>query len=202
VATTSIQITGEVIAKYSPLPVGRPKPGSTVFIQDAEGEPVSEDDRGEIIIAGPNVSVGYVRRPDLTGRAFFVHGGQRAYRSGDRGHYHDGLLFFDGRMDFQIKLHGYRIEIGDIEANLQALPSIQDAVVLPFMKNDQADHLVAFVILKEKPASDFEAMRQIKRELAERLPEYMVPRRFVFVAAFPTTPNGKVNRPKLAESLK
>ena len=201
VATTSIRITPEVIAAYSPLPVGRPKPGSTIAIHDPQGNPVAAGQRGEIIIAGANVSPGYIRRPDLTAQAFFELGGQRAYHTGDSGHFQDDLLFFDGRMDFQIKLHGYRIEIGDVEANLHALPDVQDAVVLPSMKNGQADHLVAFIILKEKTKSDFETMRQLKSELAGRVPDYMIPRRFVFLNEFPSTTNGKVNRRKLAEMI-
>ena len=201
VATTSIVITAEVLEKYSPLPVGRAKPGSTVAIHDAQGELAAAGQRGEIIIAGPNVSLGYIRRPDLTSHAFFELAGQRAYHTGDSGHYLDDLLFFDGRMDFQIKLHGYRIEIGDVEANLHALPEVQDAVVLPAMKNELADHLVAFIILKQRTKSDYETMQQLKKELAGRVPEYMVPRKFIFLAEFPATTNGKVNRRKLAEML-
>jgi D-alanine--poly(phosphoribitol) ligase subunit 1 len=105
-------------------------------------------------------------------------------------------------MDFQIKLHGYRIETGDIEANLHALDNVQDAVVIPAMKNGQADHLVAFIIFKEKPVeSDFGSMKQMKKALGERLPEYMVPRRFIFLPEFPITTNGKADRRKLAEKI-
>jgi D-alanine--poly(phosphoribitol) ligase subunit 1 len=114
----------------------------------------------------------------------------------------DGLIFFDGRMDFQIKLNGYRIEIGDIESNLHTLPNVQDAVVLLAMKNERADYLAAFVILKQRPEqTDFELMREMKRQLAERLPDYMLPRKFIFLSEFPITPNGKVDRQKLAETL-
>jgi len=202
VATTSIQVTAEVLAKYRPLPVGRPKPGTTVLIQDAEGNPVPDGDKGQVIIVGPNVSTGYLHRSDLSLRSFFEHNGQRAYRTGDWGHYDDDLLFFDGRMDSQIKLRGYRIEIGDVEANLAALPGVRDAVVVPSEDKGRVDHLVAFVILREKPSSDFEAMRRLKTMLSGRLPDYMVPRRFVFVSEFPMTDNGKVSRQALANSLK
>ena len=72
-------------------------------------------------------------------------------------------MFFDGRIDFQIKLHGYRIEIGDIENNLHGLPNVRDAVVIPVMKNNKADHLAAFVILKERMSkSDYEITRALK----------------------------------------
>ena len=201
VATTSIRITEEVIAKYSPLPVGRAKPNSLVQVHDPDGRPVPDGERGEVIIAGENVSTGYIHRADLTSRAFFKINNYRAYRTGDSGHYADGWLFFDGRMDFQIKLAGYRIEIGDIEANLHALENVQDAVVIPALKNERADHLVAFVILKQKTDDDFATMKQMKQRLSERLPEYMLPRRFIFLSEFPLTPNGKADRRKLAEKI-
>ncbi len=202
VATTSVQITKEIIAKYNPLPIGYPMPGTQILIHNKEGKPVAAGERGEIIINGPNVSIGYINRPDLTAKAFFAIDGQRAYHTGDWGRCQDGMVFYDGRIDFQIKLHGYRIEIGDIEANLHVLPNVQDAVVVPVMKEERADHLVAFVILKNRTgASDFEIMQELKRQLAERVPEYMVPRKFVFPAEFPITTNGKADRRKLAETL-
>jgi D-alanine--poly(phosphoribitol) ligase subunit 1 len=202
VATTSIRITEEVLAKYQPLPVGRAKPGTRVEVHARDGGPVPGGERGEIIIAGPNVSIGYVNHPGSAPNPFFELDGQRAYRTGDLGHIQNDLIFFDGRIDLQIKLNGYRIEIGDIEANLHALPDVQDAVVLLVLKNARADHLAAFVILKDaKSASEYETMRELKRQLAERLPEYMMPRKFVFLPAFPTTPNGKTDRKKLAETL-
>jgi D-alanine--poly(phosphoribitol) ligase subunit 1 len=202
VATSSIHIDQEVIKRYSPLPVGKPKPDSEIHILN-DGVEAQSGERGEIVIAGPNVSVGYIHRPDLTSRAFYQLNKMRAYRTGDLGHYQDGLLFFDGRIDFQIKLHGYRIEVGDIENNLHALPNVRDAVVIPVMKNNKADYLATFVILKERMnKSDFEITRALKRELNGRLPDYMIPRKFIFVNQFPMTNNGKADRRKLSEGLK
>ena len=203
VATTSIRITREVLALWNPLPVGAAMPGTRVEIRDDDGAPVPPGERGEIIIAGANVSPGYLGRADLTARAFFDEpDGARAYRTGDWGRDRDGLIFFEGRRDEQIKLHGYRIELGDLEANLRALPGIADAVVLPVVKAGAVDSLAAFVILSvEKSGSDFEVAARLKRELAERLPAYMVPRKFHFLDAFPMTPNGKADRRKLAERL-
>ena len=202
VATTSVQITKEIIEKYNPLPIGYPMPGTQILIHDKAGESVSDGERGEIIIAGPNVSPGYINRPDLTERAFFIFNGQPAYHTGDWGRYKDGLIFYEGRIDFQIKLHGYRIELGDIEANLNVLSNVQDAVVVPVMKEERTDYLVAFVILKNKTdASDFEIMQEMKKELATRVPDYMIPRRFIFLKEFPMTSNGKADRRKLLENL-
>lgn len=201
VATTSIRVDQDVLTRYSPLPVGRPKPNSQIRIFN-NGNPLEGQERGEIVIAGENVSIGYINRLDLTLRAFFEMDGMRAYRTGDLGHFQDGLLFFDGRIDFQIKLHGYRIEIGDVENNLRALSVVRDAAVMPAIKNGKAEYLAAFIILKNRPAeTNFEITRILKRELGERLPDYMIPRKFIFLQQFPMTANGKTDRRKLGEQL-
>jgi D-alanine--poly(phosphoribitol) ligase subunit 1 len=203
VATTSVRVDRQVLDDYSPLPVGYPKPDSPIYILGPDGSRSGEGERGEIVISGPNVSPGYINRPELTRRAFFEMDGQPAYHTGDLGHFDNRLLFFDGRMDNQVKLHGYRIEIGDIEANLRMCDNIQDAVILPAVKNGVPDFLAAFVILKQRPDgnTDYEITRQLKRELGQRLPAYMVPRRFYFLPEFPMTPNGKADRRKLAERM-
>ncbi len=202
VATTSVRIDHTILEKYSPLPVGRPMPGTEVFVSDENREILPENKRGEIIIAGPNVSPGYLARPDLTANAFFQHGNQRAYRTGDLGRLRDNLLFFEGRIDQQIKLSGYRIELGDVEANLRALALVRDAVVIPVIKDAEAKSLAAFVVLSARnEPSDFELAHMIRKQLGERLPAYMLPRKFVFLDAFPMTANGKADRARLAESL-
>ncbi len=242
-ATTSVRVDREILEKYSPLPVGRAKPDTIVAVLDEDGRPPAPGERGEIIIAGPNVSPGYLGRPDLTARAFLpwvparpdlplqppapaasVARGTgsgpgcalRAYRTGDWGRYQDGLLFFEGRMDSQVKMRGYRIELGDVEANLRALPGVRDAVVLPVAKGGRVESLAAFVVLASSgvpggqdgqgdaaPAGfdEFTLGRRLRRLLGERLPAYMLPRRFLFRAALPMTPNGKADRRRLAAEL-
>jgi D-alanine--poly(phosphoribitol) ligase subunit 1 len=203
VATTSIRVTPDVLAKHAPLPVGYVMPGTRIAILDENRAPVSEGERGEIVIIGPNVSPGYLGRADLTEKAFFATDGTSAYRTGDWGRTRDGLIFFEGRMDGQIKLHGYRIELGDIESHLRNLPQISDAVVLVAEKNGKPDSLAGFVVLRERgTGSDFDISLQFKKLLGERLPTYMVPRKFWFLDAFPMTANGKADRRKLAELLR
>ena len=202
VATTSVRITREVVKKWSPLPVGVAMPGTRVVILGENGERVPEGERGEIVIAGPNVSPGYLGRADLTAKAFFDYGGAPAYRTGDWGRERETQIFFEGRMDSQVKVNGYRIELGDLEANLRALPEIADAVVLPVEKLGRIDALAAIVVLAvEKTGSDFAFTSQLKARLGERLPAYMIPRKFLYVDAFPMTANGKADRRKLAELL-
>ncbi|MFN8486535.1 MAG: D-alanine--poly(phosphoribitol) ligase subunit DltA [Caldilineaceae bacterium] len=207
VATTSVRIDASLIRQYPMLPVGYGKPNVQILIQNETGQAVPSGERGEIVIAGTNVSPGYLGRPDLTARAFFTYQGQRAYRTGDVGYLHDGLLFFERRADQQVKLHGYRIELGDVEANLCALPNVRGAAVLPVRKQGKVDALAAFVILNEfsldgQPApSEFERSLALRTALAERLPSYMLPRKFYFLEAFPMTVNGKIDRSKLAATF-
>src|SRR5882724_5720312 len=202
VATTSIHVDAAILEKYSPLPVGRVMPGTKIFIVDENGAELPANERGEIIITGPNVSPGYAGRSDLTARAFFEYCGQRAYKTGDLGCFRDGLLFFEGRIDEQIKLSGYRIELGDVEANLRALPTVRDAVVVPVKKSGAAQSLTAFVtLLARNETSDFKLAHNLRSQLGERLPVYMLPRKFVFLDALPITANGKVDRAALARSL-
>jgi D-alanine--poly(phosphoribitol) ligase subunit 1 len=202
VATTSIRIDAGILERYSPLPVGHAMPGTEILIVNGNREVLPANVRGEIIIAGPNVSPGYLARPDLTAEVFFQYRGQRAYRTGDFGRFRDNLLFFEGRMDEQIKLSGYRIELGDVEANLRALAIVRDAVVIPVIKDGTFPSLAAFVVLAARDdASHFNLSHGIRAQLSERLPAYMLPRKFVFLDAFPMTANGKIDRSSLAKSL-
>jgi len=202
VATTSIHVDAAILEKYSTLPVGRVMPGAKIFIVDENGAELPANERGEIIITGPNVSPGYAGRSDLTARAFFEYHGLRAYKTGDLGCFRDNLLFFEGRIDEQIKLSGYRIELGDVEANLCALPTVRDAVVVPVIKSGAAQSLTAFVtLLARNETSDFKLAHNLRSLLSERLPVYMLPRKFIFLDTFPMTANGKVDRAALARSL-
>ena len=203
VVTTSVQVTADLLAQHAVLPIGYPKPGTAVFVTAEAGlEPLADGERGEIVIAGDNVSPGYLGRPDLTALRFADYHGQRAYLTGDIGHVENGLVFFDGRRDHQVKLHGYRVELGDVEANLCALEGIHDAVVLPVLRNGEVDSLAAFVITQsEAPGSDTTGSLWLRARLGDRVPSYMLPRTVHFLDRFPMTANGKVDRRKLAESL-
>jgi len=200
VATTSVRVDHAILRRYPSLPVGRAAPGTRVLVVDDAFQPVPDGERGEIVIVGPNVSPGYLHRPELTRDVFRLLDGDRAYRTGDWGHYEDGWLFFDGRRDGQIKLHGHRIELGDVETHLAALPGVLAAVVVPVYRNGQPNSLVGFVVAGnnvEEPEVSFG--KALKRGLRRSVPEYMVPRRIRRLDAFPMTPNGKVDRHRLTE---
>ena len=203
VAMTSIRIDRAVLEKYPALPVGFPMPGGRAEIRDEAGAMLPAGEAGEIVIHGANVSIGYLGRPDLTEKVFATRDGVRTYRTGDWGQLDaDGLLFVTGRMDGQIKLNGYRIELGDIEAHLRALPAVGDAVVLPVRATGTPDLLAAFVVPAARDgSSDLEFMLALRAALAERLPAYMIPKKFRFLESFPMTANGKSDRRQLAALL-
>jgi D-alanine--poly(phosphoribitol) ligase subunit 1 len=203
VACTSIRIDRAVLARHNPLPIGRPMPGTRLLAVDAAGQVVPDGARGELVIAGPNVSPGYLGRPDLTERAFATLDGAQAYRTGDWGRWQDGLLFWEGRLDDQVKVAGHRIELGDVEANLRALPGVRDAAALVLRRPGRPEALAAAVIPAgdDRPAERAALARALAERLAERLPAYMLPRKLVVLDAFPLTPNGKIDRRALAERL-
>ena len=201
VATTSIRIDRATVERGSPLPVGVPMPASRVECVDESLRPVPAGKRGEIVIIGPNVSVGYLNRPDLSERAFFECDGMRGYRTGDWGRFENGLLYCEGRMDSQIKLHGYRIELGEIETQLRSAPGVRDAVVVPSLRDGRPSSLTAAVLVDPMPADARTEAETLRRLLAERLPTYMVPRHVRFLTTFPMTPNGKADRTAIARAI-
>ena len=203
VATTSIRVTHDVLARHSVLPVGRTKPGTTIRITaDGSLDALPDGDAGEIVIAGDNVSPGYVGDPVLTCRKFQRMDGMPAYRTGDLGRMEDGLLFFHGRRDDQIKLRGHRIELGDVEASLCAIQGVSAAVVLPMTRNGAVDALAAFVIASGRADEPEPArLRWLRGEVQRHLPRYMHPRTMHFVDRFPMTANGKIDRRELLARL-
>lgn len=195
VAVTHVAITPSVLQAHPVLPVGRPKPGCTLTIRDADGADVAPGTSGEIWIHGDTVSAGYLGRPDLTAVAFAPDRGAPTYRTGDLGRLVDGMLFFEGRADHQIKLHGYRIELGDIEAQLARLDAVDAVVVLPRGPAGALTHLEAVVRLADAEAPrSLTTTLALRRRLGELLPAYMIPKTFTYVDAFPRTTNGKVDR--------
>lgn len=204
VAVTEVCVTADINAQYNPLPVGRPKPGTTIKILDGDRE-VADGEKGEIVIFGNTVSSGYMNRPEENSRAFFSGAcgdvAARAYRTGDKGFYRDGMLFYCGRIDLQIKLHGYRMEIEDVEKNLLKIPDINQAAVVPVYEDNKVKYLKAFCVYGKPVESEIKLQKELKRKMAGFVPDYMIPRKLKFVDELPMTANGKVNRKQLQEEL-
>ncbi|MDD3062769.1 MAG: D-alanine--poly(phosphoribitol) ligase subunit DltA [Massilibacteroides sp.] len=205
VAMTEVLVTPELAEQQNPLPVGSVKPDSLVEIRREDGSEANNGEHGEIVILGNTVSTGYYHQRKLTRKAFFECEkdgiSYRGYHTGDLGYMDSGMLYYCGRMDLQIKLHGYRIEIEDIEKNILKLQGVDNAVVIPVMEDGKVRSLTA-VISGRGEQGTFEAAREIKTKLKEFLPEYMVPKKIVFVDRIPMTINGKADRKAVGGLLK
>ena len=200
VAVTSVVIEEHHLAAAA-LPVGRAKPGTTILIRDENGADLPPGQPGEILIAGDTVSIGYLHRPDLTAAAFTlvdVDGSPTpAYRTGDLGHLDaDGMLHFGGRLDGQVKLHGYRIELEDVENNLRRVTGVQQAAVVAIRNQaGVVTHLHGFVQLASPPeGGPLAVATALKKELRAYVPDYMVPKLLTVVDRIPLTDNGKADR--------
>ncbi len=205
VAVTGVTVTRELAKEENPLPVGKARKGTWIFIMDEKGNVLPEGESGEIVIAGDTVSAGYWQDPDRTGASFGtmeIEGNTyRFYRTGDRGYRKGEQLFYCGRMDLQIKLHGYRIELEDIEQNIMKLPGIRRAAVLPVCRGGQVRSLSAFVAVEETPEDAFAESQRLREALKRFLPDYMIPKKFIFLESLPLTGNGKVDRRALGGNM-
>ncbi len=202
VAVTSIEVTDDILERYSSLPVGSAKPDTDIVIVNEDGEPVQEGEKGEIIITGKSVSKGYLGEKELTEKVFFSYNGEAAYRTGDAGYKENGLLFFQGRLDFQIKLHGYRIELEEIEYQINRSKYVQSAVVIPFYREEKIEYLIAMIVPAEHDfEKEYQLTSAIKKDLGSTLPAYMIPRKFVYQKEIPMTANGKIDRKRLKEEV-
>ncbi len=184
------------------VPIGRPIPGARVYVVDRSFEPVPPGVPGELLLGGVGLARGYLGRPDVTAERFVPDPfggapGARLYRTGDLARFRrDGDLMFGGRADRQVKLRGYRIEPGEIEAALRQHPALHDAAVDLRGAGDDK-RLIAWVVARE--GTEAPGSPELRAFLRERLPEPMLPAVFVPLAALPITPGGKVDRRTLAE---
>ncbi|QNH16239.1 non-ribosomal peptide synthetase [Xanthomonas sp. SS] len=178
--------------------IGRPIPGMHVYILDPRMQPTPIGVAGEIYVGGSGVARGYLNREELNAQRFVrnpfdasgTHG--RLYRSGDLARWTAaGEIDYLGRNDFQVKIRGFRIELGEIEARLARMPEVREVTVLAREDGPGEKRLVAYVVAEAGATVDISLLRQT---LIEELPDYMVPKAFVALAALPLTGNGKLDR--------
>ncbi|MFN2384830.1 MAG: amino acid adenylation domain-containing protein [Thermoanaerobaculia bacterium] len=184
------------------IPIGRPISNTRVYLLDSNFHPVPIGVAGELFIGGDGLARGYCNRAEATAEKFLANPlseslDSRLYRTGDLARWKtDGTIEFHGRTDDQVKIRGFRIEPAEIEAALRRHPAVEECAVVPREDAPGGKRLVAYVVGAhgEAPAAD-----TLRVFLKEKLPEYMVPSRFVALEAFPRTPSGKLDRRSLPE---
>ncbi len=182
------------------VPIGRPIDNVRLYVLDPDMKLVPLGVPGELYVGGAGVARGYLGRPGLTAASFVPdpfgpEPGGRLYRTGDLVRYlPDGSLAFLGRIDHQVKVRGFRVELGEIEAALVRHPDVSEAVVVARTDRPGDKRLVAYFVATSTPPP---SLRRLRRFLGGWLPEHMVPGTFVVLDALPLTPSGKVDRKAL-----
>jgi amino acid adenylation domain-containing protein/non-ribosomal peptide synthase protein (TIGR01720 family) len=199
---TTVWSSVEPVEEWTGITIGRPIASTRMAVLDRWLRPVPIGVAGELYIGGSGLARGYHGKPGLTAGRFLpdpapVAGGERLYRTGDLARFLDsGKIEHLGRVDGQVKVRGFRVEPGEVEARLLQHPEVRGAVVV--LRRDGAGdgRLVAYVVRADRSTGDLD-VRALRGHLRERLPAYMVPAQFVELDALPLTPNGKVDRRRL-----
>jgi amino acid adenylation domain-containing protein len=186
------------------VPIGRAVCNAQTYILDPYLRPVPVGVAGELHIGGAGLARGYLHHPDVTAKSFIANPfskepDTRLYKSGDLARFlPDGQIEFCGRVDHQVKIHGFRIELGDIESALLAHPRVQDVIVVAREDTPGDKRLAAYVVpAPESAAHQANLTEELRSFLKNRLPAYMIPAAFVTLEALPVNANGKVDRQQL-----
>ena len=175
-------------------PIGTPYAWSELSVRGAGGEALGDDELGELWVAGPLVGRGYLNRPELTAERFVTDAeGVRHYRTGDLVRRKDGVYLYEGRIDDQVKVAGFRVELGEVQGRLVRHPLVNHAVVLAPTDEEGTRRLVAYV----EPAGPGLDDGLLRSWLRDWLPDYMIPSRIVFLDTIPVGPTGKADRSRL-----
>ncbi|MEU0807715.1 MupA/Atu3671 family FMN-dependent luciferase-like monooxygenase [Streptomyces sp. NPDC005970] len=205
---TTVLVTTATVADagsdLGPIPIGRPIDNTSLYLLGEDLRPVRDGDAGELYIGGPGVARGYLGRPEDTARRFLdgLVGGARLYRTGDLARRRpDGALEFVGRTDDQVKIRGFRVEPGEAAQVLRELPEVGQAAVVAVRDGRGEARLAGYVVPDGgAPADEAAFLRRVAGRLAERLPEYLVPRAWAVVDALPLSAQGKLDRGALPEA--
>lgn len=189
---------GAIDPRWASIPYGRPIQNSRYHVLDRRMRPTPLGVAGELYIGGACLAEGYLDRPELTAERFVAdpfRPGERLYMTGDLARYFDdGEIEFLGRADFQVKVRGFRVELGEVECALVKLPNVEQAVCAAYNDASGQKSLVAYVVAEPGALLDEEDIKQRARAL---LPDFMVPSQVLILSAMPLSANGKVDRKAL-----
>lgn len=207
VLLSAIDVTEKMLEDERSIPIGYPMDGGILKIVDDKGNTLKDGEKGELLALGKSISKGYFNNEEMTNKVFFYEEANgevlRGYKTGDLAYYENGIIYYCGRKDFQIKLNGFRIELEDIENNLRKVSNVNNCVVFPVYKDEKISHLASFVTLKEEnELSSLKNSILIKDELKKYIPSYMIPRNIKVLKEFPINTNGKIDRKKLMEEIR
>jgi len=186
--------------KLSSFPQGRPFPNLSIYVVDEQLQPVPAGETGELLVGGWGLARGYLNRPELTAQKFISNpfkenSQERLYRTGDKVRYlSDGTIEILGRIDNQVKVRGFRIELEEIEEKLSQHPAVKQVTVTAREDVAGDKRLVAYVVLHSSQESEQKSVSSLRHFLKQKLPDYMIPSSFVVLEALPLNPNGKVDR--------
>ncbi|WP_327708377.1 amino acid adenylation domain-containing protein [Streptomyces sp. NBC_00464] len=206
VFVTTHRVTAESAARAS-VPIGHSMAGKNVYVLDEWLRPVADGDAGELYASGEGLANGYLGRPGTTAERFvadpFGRPGGRMYRTGDFVRFHaDEPLEFIGRVDGQVKIRGVRIEFAEVESVLETHAAVKRAVVAATGDTPEDRKLVAFLAVRAEQGDAGSTEAELRSYAAEKMPEFMVPHRFVVLDSLPVTHNGKIDRTALLASNK
>jgi amino acid adenylation domain-containing protein len=188
---------GAIDPRWTSIPYGRPIQNARYHVLDADLRPLPVGGAGDLYISGVCLAEGYLKQPELTAERFLPnhlspHPGERLYKTGDRARYmEDGNLEFLGRMDSQIKIRGFRVEIGEVESVIATLPGIREAICIAHTDASGSKSLIAYVVAVSNVVLRPEFVIDA---LAQRLPGFMVPSQVFVLQAMPLSSNGKIDR--------
>ncbi|OPZ99416.1 MAG: D-alanine--poly(phosphoribitol) ligase subunit 1 [Bacteroidetes bacterium ADurb.Bin408] len=194
IVTTLVEITDAILDKYPSLPIGYPMPDSRLFLLKED----ETQDSGELVISGPHVSPGYFKNEAQTARKFFNNQGLQAFKTGDLSYFADGMFFYLGRNDDQVKMHGFRIELHEISSTLCRNPLVEEAVTVPLKRGHEVKKIISFVILKNNTNAQ-ECKEKLQEFLKDTLPYYMVPGDIIPVGAFLYNNSHKIDKNRMIE---
>lgn len=189
-------------AEKSQVPIGRPLEHVRAYILDANMNPTPHGVTGELYLGGRSLSRGYLNLPEKTALSFISNPFEscdeaRLYKTGDRAKYlEDGQIEFCGRLDRQVKIRGFRVELNEIDSVLSQLPEIAEVYTMAFQKEPDPVQIIAYIIPRKDVLIDTSSLRE---RLGEKLPDFMVPSRFILMSEFPLNSSGKIDSSALAD---